>query len=187
MILIIDLCYKKDSLSSDEFVIPILNILKTEGIPFEIKHYSEMDATDLSGTDGLILCGTALKDNLFFTHTDAFCWLKEITVPVLGICAGMQILTLIFSGSIREDAEIGMTEVRVIKDNVLFSEKPTFQAYELHSFSITPPDSFNVIAVSDTCIQAVKHKSLPIYGVMFHPEVRNEWVVTRFLDISLGI
>ena len=36
-------------------------------------------------------------------------------------------------------------------------------------------------AVSDEGIQAMHHPDLPLYGVMFHPEVRNDVVVERFL------
>ena len=39
------------------------------------------------------------------------------------------------------------------------------------------------MAVSDTGIQAVRHPEKPIFGVMFHPEVRNDEVVERFLAL----
>ena len=41
MILLIDLCWKKDSLSRYEFVLPIAKIVSRAGLEYEIKHHSE--------------------------------------------------------------------------------------------------------------------------------------------------
>lgn len=45
------------------------------------------------------------------------------------------------------------------------------------------PDRFIPLAVSDRCVQAIRHRSLPLYGLLFHPEVRNEWIIERFLRL----
>jgi GMP synthase (glutamine-hydrolysing) len=77
-----------------------------------------------------------------------------------------------------------MTEIRVTVIDLFFSESPSFSAYELHTLACTDPGFLEVLAVSDRCIQVVKHPTRPVYGVMFHPEVRNEWVVKRFLSLT---
>jgi GMP synthase-like glutamine amidotransferase len=186
MILIVDLCYRKDSLSRDEFVGPIAGIVKGEGFPFTVKHFSEVEARDLAAAEKVILCGTALKDNAFIQQSEHFHWISGYTRPILGICAGMQILSVAFGGGVERNCEIGMTEIRLVKSDPLFSGKDTFSAYELHTFSALPPAAFAVVAVSEQCVQAIRHLNLPIYGVMFHPEVRNEWIVRRFLGASLA-
>jgi hypothetical protein len=56
--------------------------------------------------------------------------------PVLGICAGMQALAVIFDSSLVECVEIGMTEIRTASENSLFSGD--FEAYELHRFGARP-------------------------------------------------
>ncbi len=181
MILLVDLCYRKDSLSADEFVKPIAQIVRSEGIPSVHLHFSEVTAQDIERADGAILCGTALMDNEFARHTDRFLWLRDCRRPVLGICAGMLVIALVYGCSTGRCREIGMTDIRRVAGDPLFAGKDAFQAYELHSLAVRPSDAFDVIAVSSRCVQAIRHRSVSIYGVMFHPEVRNEWVVRRFV------
>ena len=181
MILLVDLCYRPGSLGEDEFVRPIADIVKGCGYPYEICHFTEWERVSGGNSDAVILCGTPLKDNLFSEMTECFAWIPESSVPVLGICAGMQAVILAYGGKIEENPEIGMTPVRCnVSGDPIFSEKE-WVAYELHRFATVPGNEFIVLAKSDTCVQAVRHQTDPVYGVMFHPEVRNTWVVERFL------
>ncbi len=184
MILIVDLGYRKNSLGLDEFVMPIVRIVRSAGASCCVRHFTGIDEEILRRADGVILCGTALMDNRFAERADAFSWLSGCEKPVLGICAGMQALALACGGSTRACSEIGMTEIRVTAADPLFDGRDSFSAYELHGFSAEPPESFAVLARSERCVQAVRHRTLPFYGVIFHPEVRNEWVVTRFLHLN---
>jgi GMP synthase-like glutamine amidotransferase len=183
MIFLVDLSYRAHSLSRDEFVGPVARIVGRAGWEWREAHYSDIMSDDLKGTDGIILCGTALQDNLFATRVQEFSWLKTISVPVLGICAGMQILSLAFGGTISPGCEIGMTQVRAGSADPFLCGNTEFEAYELHSFTCDPPPGWVVMAVSDSCIQAIRHPDRPLYGVMFHPEVRNDGVVERFLSL----
>jgi len=181
VILIADLCYRESSLSHDEFVMPIAEIVRKSGIPARVIHYSRISQKDAAVASGIILCGTALRDNVFAKRPDTFSWISDCPSPVLGICAGMQVLALVFGGSLVKSREIGMKTVTVIKKDPLIGPETEFEAYELHNFSVIPPDSFSVLAGSDECVQLIKHNQRPVWGVMFHPEVRNEWVVENFV------
>ncbi len=183
MILIADLCYRESSLSHDEFVTPIASIVRKTGIPTRVVHYRRITPEDAASARGIILCGTALKDNVFVERPGVFSWISGCPSPVLGICAGMQVLSLVFGGSLVESREIGMKKVRVIKNDPLIVPEKEFEAYELHNYSVVPPDSFSVLARSEECIQVMKHNKRLIWGVMFHPEVRNEWVVENFASL----
>ncbi|HVP97603.1 type 1 glutamine amidotransferase [Methanoregula sp.] len=180
MILLVDLSWKPASLSRDEFVGPVARIVSRAGEQWREAHFSEIRNADLRDARGIILCGTALSDNSFSEQSGAFLWLRDTSVPVLGICAGMQALCLVHGGALRPACEIGMTTVQVTCPDPLLPEKPAFEAYELHSFACDPPPGWVVTAVSDRCVQAVRHPDRPLFGVMFHPEVRNDAVVERF-------
>ena len=94
----------------------------------------------------------------------------------------MQILTSIFGTSgLIDNVEIGLVEVKTLESNKLFRGK--FQAYNLHNYSVQDCDKFTVLAKSETSIQAVKHVTREIYGISFHPEVRNEKIISNFLKI----
>ena len=174
MILIISTCAEK--LNENEFVKPIVNIV---GENFEVKHYSKVESVEKY--EKIIICGTALKDNKFLEDLDKFVWLLETENPVLGICSGMQIIALSFGAELTEAKKIGMAKVKVLEENVLFSEE--LEVYELHGNGLTNLDHFNILADTNDSVQAIRHKEKKFYGIIFHPEVRNHQVVINFLEL----
>jgi GMP synthase-like glutamine amidotransferase len=182
VILLVDLCYRENSLGFEEFVLPIRRIVGRCGFATRGIHYSR--PREITGPDakGIILCGTPVADNRFLADIRDFGWVAGCTVPLLGICAGMEVLTLVHGGTLENCGEIGMTPIRVTGKDPLLDGIHDFEAYELHGFGCRPPPEFRVFAESGSCVQMMRHESLPHIGVMFHPEVRNEWVVERFLS-----
>jgi GMP synthase-like glutamine amidotransferase len=181
MILIIDLNWKKDSLGFYEFVLPIASIA-AELEEYVVKHYLEVNNNDINRCEKIILSGTALKDNVTLNQPEKFSWLSNQDKPVLGICAGMQTIGVVFGLRLMYCLEIGMTEVTTLKENPLFSN--TFRAYSLHNYSVEPLGDFDALAESAQCTQAIRHRKKPIYGVLFHPEVRNEDILKRFIQLK---
>ena len=178
MILIVDMSYRKDSLGFYEFVLPIVSIAK-ELDECVVKHYLELGREDLSKFDSAILSGTALKDHATLSQPEKFEWIRNCGKPVLGICAGMQTIGLVFGLRLKKCLGIGMAQIRTLTPNPLFSS--TFKAYTLHNFSVTCSPEFDVLAESEKCVQAIKHKRTETYGVLFHPEVRNKEIIQRFI------
>ena len=180
MILIIDLNKEKDSLGVYEFINPIKEVLNS--IECEVKHYKEINSKDLNEFEKIIISGTPMKDNDFRNNLEAFSWLKKTDKPILGICAGMQAIALTYGCELEKCKEIGMTKIKTVSENYLFEGE--FEAYELHSSSIKPNNSFEVLAVSENCVQAIKYKGKDVYGVTFHPEVRNQEILRKFIEIT---
>ena len=178
MILVVYMNYKKDSLGFYEFVLPIVSIAK-ESDECVVKHYLELRREDLSKFDSVILSGTALKDHATLSQPEKFEWIRDCGKPVLGICAGMQTIGLVFGLRLEKCLGIGMAQIRTLTANPLFSS--TFKAYTLHNYSVTSSPEFDVLAESEKCVQAIKHKRTETYGVLFHPEVRNKEVIQRFI------
>jgi GMP synthase (glutamine-hydrolysing) len=145
-----------------------------------VKHFLEVDPSELSDYSHIVLSGNALKDHEAVKHVDRFNWIKNSDKPILGICAGMQAISLVFDVPLTPCLQVGMTEIKTVKENPLF--QGSFMAYALHNFSVEPSEAFDVLAESSKCIQAVKHKQKAIYGVLFHPEVRNQEVLKRFVN-----
>jgi GMP synthase (glutamine-hydrolysing) len=160
----------QEKLSEREFVEPIKDIVGK----CYVKHYSEVESVE--EYDKVIICGTALKDNQYLNGD--FSWLKETNKPVLGICSGMQIIALTFGGELINVNEVGMINVKVEKENNLVKD---LNAYALHNKAVTDLDDFEILARSEQAPQIIKYKN--IYGVLFHPEVRNKELIKRFLEI----
>ena len=181
MILVVDMNFKKDSLGFYEFVLPIVSIAK-ELDECIVKHYSDVGREDLSKFDSVILSGTALKDNATLSQPEKFEWIRDCGKPVLGICAGMQTIGLVFGLHLEKCLGIGMAQITTLVANPLFSSN--FKAYTLHNFSVKVSPKFDVLAESEKCVQAVKHKRTETYGVLFHPEVRNKEIIRQFIEVS---
>jgi GMP synthase-like glutamine amidotransferase len=178
MILIIDMSWKRNSLTHNEFVSPIVSII----LPLEkctVKHFLDIKPEELANYSKIILSGTALKDHETLKQVERFNWIKDFDKPILGICAGMQTISLVFGEPLMSCLQIGMTEITTVKENPLFHG--LFKAYALSNYSVEQSLTFEALAESSKCIQAIKHNQKNIYGVLFHPEVRNQEILKRFL------
>ena len=173
MILIISTC--KEKLHENEFVKPVEEIV---GSGFVTKHYLELSEDDLKVAEKIIICGTSLSDNEYLENLNKFEWLENFEKPILGICAGMQIIGLAFGGILKEKKEIGYYKERFILDFLgLFGEE---EVYHLHKNYVEFKEEF-VNHSNSKIPQAVKHKNKEIYASLFHPEVRNKNVIENFL------
>ena len=179
MILVVDMNWKRDSLGYYEFVMPILEVVKPFG-SFMVKHYLDVTSQDLNRCDWLFSREQPSRTHATLGQPEKFRWLKETEKTVLGICAGMQTIGLIYGAALTRCLEIGMTPIKVVKENPLVSGD--FKAYSLHSVCIQPTADFEVWAESAKCVQIIKHKSRSIYGTLFHPEVRNQEILKKFVE-----
>jgi anthranilate synthase component 2 len=96
-------------------------------------------------------------------------------LPVLGVCLGHQAIGMYF-GLQLEKALIpmhGKTSPVYHQNNDLFQQiSNPFQACRYHSLVLkgNVPELEILAQTSEGEIMAIKHKSLPVYGVQFHPE-----------------
>jgi GMP synthase-like glutamine amidotransferase len=176
MILIIDIC--SEALHYYEFVRPIEEILRKDKFSFQTLHYSQINKNILDKATRVIICGTSLKDNEYLNNIDKFLWLKKFKQPVLGICAGMQIIGSIFNQKIDKNQEIGFFYEKFTKN--FFSLNKETEVYHLHNnyikFNKKQFDIYN----KGKIIQAIRKKRTNIYACLFHPEVRNQKVISKF-------
>ncbi len=97
-------------------------------------------------------------------------------VPVLGICLGHQIIANNFGGKVEPGEYGGFADIDVdiLEQKEIFDGLDnTLSVWASHKDQVTEvPDIFLITAKSDICkIEAMRHSSLPIYGVQWHPEV----------------
>ena len=105
-------------------------------------------------------------------------------LPILGICRGMQMLSLEHGSSLRKIN--GHTRM-----NHLISGDINRFVNSFHDYAIDRcPDDFKVIAraIDDYSIEAIRHLFLPWEGWMWHPERENPFLVDdmiRFKNLFL--
>lgn len=180
MILIVNLCL--DRLSELEFVEPICKILEKVNSVFQVKYYLKVDSNELVNVDKIIICGTSLKDFEYLHHIDAFNYLNGLGKPVLGICAGMQIIAKTFGCELLDRKIIGQQAVKIEKQNSL-SSSWEFYSYFLVSKIVKVNSSFDVIATTGRIASIIKQKDQEIYGCLFHPEALNAELILNFCKI----
>jgi GMP synthase (glutamine-hydrolysing) len=113
----------------------------------------------------------------------------NLGIPVLGICYGMQLATHLLGGVVEKSdhREYGHAELSVRLTDGIFHELEKEKAHRVwmsHGDRIEKlPDGFVVTATSQACpVAAMRHESLPVYGVQFHPEVVHTEPGKRILD-----
>ena len=98
-------------------------------------------------------------------------------VPILGVCLGHQCIGDVFGGDVVRADRLMHGKTSMIHHNgaELFKglDNP-FEATRYHSLIVkkeTLPDCFEITAWTDQDeIMGLRHKTLPIWGVQFHPE-----------------
>lgn len=96
--------------------------------------------------------------------------------PVLGICAGMQLLSRFAGGTIRHSPDgpaMGFSTVDVVDlDGLLRGLPARIDVYEHHDDEIEElPGDFRILARSASCaIEAIAHSERRWWGTQFHPE-----------------
>jgi anthranilate synthase/aminodeoxychorismate synthase-like glutamine amidotransferase len=96
-------------------------------------------------------------------------------VPTLGVCLGHQALVQLHGGTVGQARELVHGKATIVRHDGrgIFAGLPEdFLAGRYHSLAATSvPDVFEVSATApDGEVMAVRHRSLPIDGVQFHPE-----------------
>ncbi|WP_109506764.1 anthranilate synthase component II [Nocardioides speluncae] len=105
--------------------------------------------------------------------------LKAATVPVFGVCLGMQGLVTAYGGTVDRDLPAHGELALVDHDGRgVFQGLPqAFRAVRYHSLrAVRLPEGLEVTATTpgdgdqDPVVMGVRHTSLPLEGVQFHPE-----------------
>ena len=135
---------------------------------------SKPDLVILTGSSALL--SKPRTRELFQPEMDL---VRKAKYPLLGICYGHQIIGSAFEAPMRDLGQMlrGYEKVGVVKRHPLFDGLPSdLVVAESHRQELTQvPDGFQLLAQSTTSkVEAMVHRSKPIYGVQFHPERSND-------------
>jgi len=118
------------------------------------------------------------------------------SVPVLGVCYGMQLIADLFGGELvgAEHREYGRAMLeRVDGGKLLKGVSPRSQVWMSHGDSIVKlPDGFEIIGRTESlAAAAVANEQAGLYGLQFHPEVHHtaegRKIIRNFLFDICGV
>lgn len=121
--------------------------------------------------------------------------LKNLDVPILGICYGMQWLNFAFGGKVKKGLirEDGQLFVELDTSILLFNGlSPREKVLLTHGDSCDYiPEDLEIIGKSEHSVTSIKHKTKPFFGVQFHPEVdltsNGKMIFSNFLYKIAGL
>lgn len=100
--------------------------------------------------------------------------IKNSTQPILGICYGFELIAHAFGTKLEllPAKEKGIITIEVVEPDRIFTNIPSFEVFENHRYVVKETtEDLIVLAQSKDGIEAIKHKTRPLYGVQFHPEM----------------
>jgi GMP synthase (glutamine-hydrolysing) len=102
----------------------------------------------------------------------------EMGLPILGICYGMQLMTVHFNGKVEKanQREYGKASMTVQHPSAIFNGLPNEQTVWMShgDLVVEAPSGFTVDGTNPHCpIAAMSNQERKLYAVQFHPEVQH--------------
>jgi len=161
----------------DSFVYNLVNYLNQLGANTTVVRNDELDSINFADFDGILISPGPGHPSEATGTLDAIRFAESNSKPLLGICLGHQAIGEIFGGKVDRAPELLHGKISHIHhtESGIFKDIPQdYVATRYHSLAIEEagfPEVLEVTARSESgVIMGVKHKTLPIEGVQFHPE-----------------
>jgi para-aminobenzoate synthetase component 2 len=161
----------------DSFVYNLVHYLAQLGAEPTVRRNDEMAPTELDGFDGVLTSPGPSTPESAGVSVPVVAECARRRLPLFGVCLGHQAIGVAFGATVTRAGELlhGKTsEVHHKGDGVLAGLPDPFTATRYHSLAVveqTLPAELEVTArTASGVVMAMRHTSLPIEGVQFHPE-----------------
>ena len=126
--------------------------------------------------DMLVLSGGNSSQNRYDTEMALCEWANENNIPILGVCHGAFFLNFLYGGM------NGDIDNHYEVDHHISLENTTVVVNSYHKMAIAELGSdLQAISYCDDIVEGFKHRTKPIWGLVWHPERMEEPVLPRDL------
>ncbi|MFM1758302.1 MAG: hypothetical protein RL193_879 [Actinomycetota bacterium] len=161
----------------DSFVFNLVQYLGQLGAECVVKRNDEVKVSDADNYDGVLISpGPGVPEEAGISM-EMIRYCAEKKIPLFGVCLGHQAIATAFGGVVSRAPELlhGKTSQVHHNQRGVFAELPSpFTATRYHSLAVekdSVPDVLEVTGATDSgIVMGLRHKTLPIEGVQFHPE-----------------
>ncbi len=161
----------------DSFTYNLSHLVKELGAEVTVVRNDRFELSDLEGYDKILLSpgpGIPEEAGLLLDVIRTYAGRK----PILGICLGEQAIGEVMGGKLVNLAEVYhgiQSEVTLTAPDYIFDGLPeNILVGRYHSWVVdrdTLPDCLETTALShEGYIMALRHKTLDVHGIQFHPE-----------------
>ena len=181
----------------DSFTWNLVHYLRALGAEVHVERNDAISAAKAlsDGTDGVLISPGPGRPDEAGASLALVAACAEARRPLLGVCLGHQAIGQCFGARVeRAPAPMHGKTCAIDHDGSgVFAGLPSpFTATRYHSLTLAPqsvPDCLAVTArAEDGTVQGLRHRTLPIHGVQFHPEsVASEHghaLLTNFLALA---
>jgi para-aminobenzoate synthetase component 2 len=161
----------------DSFVFNLVQYLGQLGAVCTVKRNDEVLVSEAADYDGVLISpgpGTP-EDAGISIELINYCVEKKI--PLFGVCLGHQAIAVAFGATVSRAPELlhGKTSQVMHQGKGVLTNLPSpFTATRYHSLAVereTVPDVLEITGATESgVVMSLRHKTLPIEGVQFHPE-----------------
>ena len=162
----------------DSFTYNLVHFLGDLGAACDVRRNDQItvDAAMALKPDAIVLSPGPCTPNEAGICMDLIRAAAKAQVPLFGVCLGHQAIGQVFGGKvIRAPSPMhGKLSTVDHEGRGVFEEVPNhFQATRYHSLIVEResfPADLEVVAQTGDIVMGLRHKTLPIHGVQFHPE-----------------
>jgi len=161
----------------DSFVFNLVQYLQQLGAECTVVRNDEVQASEASKYDGVLISpgpGTPDKAGVSIAMIN-YC--AEHSIPLFGVCLGHQAIGEAFGATVSRAPELlhGKTSQVIHNGSGVLADLPSpFTATRYHSLAVerdTVPAVLEITGSTESgVVMSMRHTSLPIEGVQFHPE-----------------
>ena len=161
----------------DSFVFNLVQYLAQLGAQTTVVRNDQVEAAEAAKYDGVLISpgpGTPDKAGVSIAMIK-FC--AENSIPLFGVCLGHQAIGEAFGATVSRAPELLHGKTSQVNHNgvgVMKNLPTPFTATRYHSLAVerdTVPAELEITGSTDSgVVMSLRHRTLPIEGVQFHPE-----------------